>query len=130
MPDVGPLLAKGVAGSIGAKGGRPLPKRAAIVAAHRQDIGRLAAYARVCGFRLRDRVPPTWLHVLTFPLQVALLAERDFPYALAGLVHASNVMTLHRPVTVGEELALVGGPVRDANCPMSARPTGPCDASC
>lgn len=112
LPAIGPLLARGVAGSIGAKGGRPLPTRAAIVAAHHQDVARLAAYARVCGFTLRDRVPPTWLHVLTFPLQMALLAERDFPYALAGLVHASNTMTLHRPVTVGEELALV---VRTAN---------------
>lgn len=107
LPSVGPLLARGVAGSIGAKGGRPIPKRAAIVAAHRQDLGRLAAYARVCGFTLRDRVPPTWLHVLTFPLQMALLAERDFPYALAGLVHAENTMTLHRPVTVGDELSLI-----------------------
>ncbi len=107
LPSVGPLLAKGVAGSVGAQGGRPIPKRAAIVAAHHQDVGRLAAYARLCGFTLRDRVPPTWLHVLTFPLQMALLAERDFPYALAGLVHASNTMTLHRPVTVGDELSLI-----------------------
>lgn len=107
LPAIAPMLARGVAGSIGAKGGRPLPTRSAIVAAHRQDVGRLAAYSRVCGFTLRDRVPPTWLHVLTFPLQMALLAERDFPYALAGLVHASNTMTLHRPVSVGEELALI-----------------------
>lgn len=107
LPSVAPLLAKGVAGSIGAQGGRPLPRRSAIVAAHTQDVGRLAAYARVCGFTLRDRVPPTWLHVLTFPLQMALLAEKDFPYPLAGLVHASNTMTLHRPVTVADELALV-----------------------
>ena len=108
LPAIGPLLARGVAGSIGAgRGARPLPERAAIVAAHGQDVTRLAAYTRVCGFTLRDRVPPTWLHVLTFPLQAALMAERDFPYALAGLVHAANAMILHRPVSVGEELALV-----------------------
>ena len=108
LPSIGPLLARGVAGSIGAgRGARPVPGWAAIVASHRQDIARLSAYARVCGFTLRDHVPPTWLHVLTFPLQAALMAERDFPYALAGLVHASNSMMLHRPVSVGEELALV-----------------------
>ncbi|MDO5533190.1 MAG: MaoC/PaaZ C-terminal domain-containing protein [Propionibacteriaceae bacterium] len=108
LPAIGPLLARGVAGSIGAgRGARPIPRRAAIVASHRPDIARLSAYARVCGFTLRDHVPPTWLHVLTFPLQAALMAERDFPYPLAGLVHASNTMTLHRPVSVGEELALV-----------------------
>ena len=107
LPAIGPLLARGVVGSVGAAKGRPIPKRSAIVAAHKQDVERLSAYARVCGFTLRDHVPPTWLHVLTFPLQAALMAERDFPYALPGLVHASNSMTLHRPVSVGEELALV-----------------------
>jgi len=107
LPAIGPLLVRGVAGSIGGQGARPLPNRSAIVASHRQDLGRLAAYNRVCGFTLRDRVPPTWLHVLTFPLQTALMAERDFPYALAGLVHTRNEMTLHRPVTIAEELALI-----------------------
>lgn len=107
LPAIAPLLVKGVAGGIGAKGGRPLPERSAIVASHKQDLARLAAYNRVCGFTLRDQVPATWLHVLTFPLQTALLAAKDFPYALAGLVHASNSMTLHRPVGVGEELALI-----------------------
>lgn len=108
LPAIGPLLARGVAGSIGpGRGAGPIPDRAAIVASHHQDVARLSAYARVCGFTVRDRVPPTWLHVLTFPLQMALMAERDFPYALAGLVHASNTMTLHRPVSVDEDLALV-----------------------
>lgn len=109
LPAVAPLLAKGLAGAAlpGRGGSESVPDRAAVVAAHAQDVARLAAYNRVCGFTLRDRVPPTWLHVLTFPLQVALMAEQDFPYRLAGLVHTANEMTLHRPVRVDEDLTLI-----------------------
>lgn len=83
-----------------------LPARTIVVPDLAQDAARLAAYDRICGFGLTDAVPPTWLHVLTFPLQVALMAEPDFPLALAGLVHTANEMTLHRPVLVGERLRL------------------------
>lgn len=108
LPAVGPTMARSLAGSIGRRGAAPavLPDRTVMVLRHTQDAERLAAYARVCGFTLRDRVPPTWLHVLTFPLQTWLMGERDFPFPLAGLVHVSNEMTLHRPVGVGEDLRL------------------------
>lgn len=107
LPGLAGLFARAAATGVGRPGAAaPLPDRVARVASHTQDLARLAAYDRLCGFGLTDRVPPTWLHVLTFPLQVALMAERDFPFALAGLVHASNAMTLHRPVTVADELEL------------------------
>ena len=70
------------------------------------DIGRLAAYDRVCGFTLRDAVPATWLHVQTFGLQMFLIAQPDFPASLAGIVHATNSMRLHRPVSVAEPLSV------------------------
>lgn len=117
-PSLGGLFARGLLPKAsGAKGGA-IPGRAALVASHTQDVARLARYARVCGFSVRDRVPPTWLHVLTFPLQAALMAERDFPYALAGLVHASNTMTLLRPVEVSESLTLI---VRAGNARRHAK---------
>jgi len=46
----------------------------------RVERTRLAAYDRVCGFTLRDVLPATYLQVLVFPLQVALMAERSFPW--------------------------------------------------
>jgi acyl dehydratase len=67
---------------------------------------RLAAYDRVCGFGLRDALPPTYLHVLVFPLQVALMADRSFPLGLVGLVHVRNRISVHRPVDAGEILSL------------------------
>ena len=70
------------------------------------DAGRLAGYARVCGFGLADALPPTFPHVLTFPLQVALMSDRSFPLALPGLVHVRNRIDVLRPIGTGEALDL------------------------
>lgn len=80
-----------------------------VVRGHRVEVGDLARYARVCGFTLRDAMPPTWLHVLTFPLHIHLLADPATTVPLAGLVHASNRMRLHRPVLLTEQLEISCG---------------------
>lgn len=66
------------------------------------DRDHLAAYARVCGFDLTDTLPSTYLHVVAFPLQLALLTRPTFPFPLPGLVHVANAITVHRPVTADE----------------------------
>jgi acyl dehydratase len=66
----------------------------------------VAAYARVCGFGLTGTLPVTHPHVLTFPLQVALMADRSFPVALPGLVHVRNRIDALRPIGLGEALDL------------------------
>ena len=72
----------------------------------RVERARLAAYDRVCGFGLRDVLPATYLHVLVFPLQVALMVDRSFPLGLPGLVHVRNRIVQHRPVDAAENLSL------------------------
>lgn len=104
LPQLGRLFAQAVLTRRAGRG--DLPRRSVVLLDHEQDAARLAAYARVCGFPLTNAVPPTWLHVLTFPLQAALMAEADFPFPLAGLVHLANDMTLHRPVLLGDRLRL------------------------
>lgn len=114
LPHLGRLIARavpqGAARDLGRKltHGLPgqLPSRILVVPDHPQDAAQLAAYDRLCGFPVADAVPPTWLHVLAFPLQVALMASPDFPFALAGLVHLANDMTLHRPVSLRDRLRL------------------------
>lgn len=109
LPDLGRLIVKAAVRGVSKRSGegeRALPDRVLVVNGHVQDAARLAAYDRVCGFPLRNAVPATWLHVVTFPLQAALMSERDFPFPMAGLVHLTNAMTLHRPVTAGERLGL------------------------
>jgi acyl dehydratase len=66
----------------------------------------LAEYARVCRFPLTDALPVTYPHVLTFPLQVALMTERSFPLALPGLVHVRNVIEVDRSIGADEALDL------------------------
>jgi acyl dehydratase len=70
------------------------------------DRAKLAAYERLCGFPVTDVLPPTYPHVLTFPLQLALMADRSFPLALPGLVHVRNRIDALRPITAGEPLEL------------------------
>lgn len=81
------------------------------VAIDRDD---LADYARVCGFRLRDRLPAHYLHVLAFPLSVALMADRRFPFALPGLVHVANRIEVRRPLPVDAtyDLSVTTGDLR------------------
>ena len=68
------------------------------------DRDHLLAYQRVCGFGGSDDLPHTYPHVLGFPLQVALMADRAFPLALPGLVHLENTITAHRRLTADDRL--------------------------
>ena len=87
-------------------GGGPLPRTRWTLDGVRADADQLAAYARVCGFQLRDALPSTYVHVLAFPLHMALMTDGSFPYGAVGLVHLRNRITQHRPIGVGEAFDL------------------------
>ena len=70
------------------------------------DRERLAAYDRVCGFRVGDRLPATYPHVLAFPLAMELMAAGDFPFPALGLVHVANAIEQLRPLDAAEPLDL------------------------
>ncbi|MBS1846395.1 MAG: hypothetical protein JST53_18460 [Actinobacteria bacterium] len=70
------------------------------------DPDAVAAFARVCGFALRGHLPPTYPHVLAFPLHMALMSEGSFPFGAVGLVHIANEITQHRRLGVDEALDL------------------------
>ena len=70
------------------------------------DAERLAAYCRVCGFDLSDTLPPTYPHILAFPLQMALMTDSRFPFGPVGLIHIANRITQRRPIGIGEALSL------------------------
>lgn len=106
LPDT-PRLVPAFARSLLPRRGRDapsIPTRSAVIEGLLQDRARLAAYDRLTGFTLRDHVPATWLHVLTFPLHIHLLADPESSIRLLGAVHVSNRMTLRRPVGVDEVL--------------------------
>ena len=70
------------------------------------DPAAVAAYAKVCGFTLRDHLPPTYPHVLAFPQHMAVLADGGFPFGAVGLIHLENRIEQQRRVGFGEELAI------------------------
>lgn len=116
-PSLPATFAKAVAGGRGRHGG-PLPDLEVVQRGVRVDWDRLAAYDHVCGWTLRDAVPSTYLHVLTFPLQASLFADKAYPYSMVGSVHVTNTITQHRPVRGDEALDLR---VRPANARVHRR---------
>jgi acyl dehydratase len=87
---------------IGPKGTNTLPDVALELLDVALDAGRVADYARVCGFDLRDELPATYLHLLAFPLAMALMVDGAFPFGVLGLVHVANRIDHHRPVRLAE----------------------------
>lgn len=70
------------------------------------DRGKLADYAHVCGFTLRDELPATYPHILAFDLHMDLVTDGRFPFAPIGLIHLANRITVHRPLRAGEPFDL------------------------
>ena len=73
----------------------------------RPDRDHVAEYSRVCGFRLRDTLPPTFPHILAFPLHMSVMTDGRFPFAPVGLVHLENSITVKRPIGLDEELEVI-----------------------
>jgi acyl dehydratase len=70
------------------------------------DPADVAAYAKVCGFALRDSLPVTYPHVLAFPLHMAVMADGAFPFGAVGLVHVENRIEQRQRIGVGDELTI------------------------
>jgi hypothetical protein len=70
------------------------------------DPSDVAAYAKVCGFAFRDTLPPTYPHMLAFPLHMAIMSDGSFPFGAVGLVHVENSIVQKRPIGVDEEMTI------------------------
>ncbi len=87
-------------------GGGEIPDLELDLAGVGADPDDIAAYAKVCGFALRDHLPPTYPHVLAFPLHMAVMADGSFPFGAVGLVHVENRIEQRRRIGIGEELTV------------------------
>ncbi len=113
-PSILPLYARAAAPMIpGASllpfvpgGGGEIPDLDLKLAGVTADPAAVAAYAKVCGFALREHLPPTYPHVLAFPLHMAVMADGGFPFGAVGLVHVENRIEQHRRIGIDEELAI------------------------
>ncbi|GIJ27958.1 hypothetical protein Vqi01_31200 [Micromonospora qiuiae] len=109
LPAAGPLYRRALLNAIPGLGGRRgdgVPAVELTVGGITVDPQRLADYDRVCGFRLTDRLPAAFPHVMGFPLALRLITAPGFPIPLTGVVHVGNRITLHRPVTIADRLDL------------------------
>jgi acyl dehydratase len=101
-PNLGALYAKAALTARGRGGDLPdthLARHGVTV-----DRDHLAAYARVCRMPLGDVLPATYPHMLTFPLQMALMTDRAFPLGMVGLVHVRNRIEVLRAIRADEAL--------------------------
>lgn len=90
--------------------GREIPQIELRLADVRADPAKVAAYAKVCGFTLKDSLPPTYPHLLAFPLHMAVMANGSFPFGAVGLVHVQNRIIQRRPIAIGEPLQITVWP--------------------
>ena len=70
----------------------------------RVDVDDLVAYAHVCRFPVAGALPPTYPHLVAFPLQMAVMSGDGFPLPLLGAVHVENRIEVVRPLTLDDPL--------------------------
>lgn len=103
------LYARAVAGSVLPSplwgGGNQLPNTALELSVE-IDRDHLARYAQVCRFADTNPVPPTYPHVLGFPLAMQIMTGREFPLPVLGMVHVANTITSYRPLDPTEPLTV------------------------
>jgi acyl dehydratase len=105
-PGIGGLYGRAAIRMVPTRRPRHLPDTELVLRDVRVDRERLAAYDRVCGFRLGDSLPATYPHVLAFPLAMSLMTAADFPFPVVGLVHVANRIELLRPIDATEPIDL------------------------
>ncbi|MGO1738283.1 MAG: MaoC family dehydratase [Actinomycetaceae bacterium] len=100
------VLGRTAQAAIGTKPAASLPEVALTARPVTADAGHLTAYQHLVGAPVDDALPPGFVHVLGFPLAVALMARADFPFSPLGMIHVGNRVVQRRPVRLDEELEL------------------------
>jgi acyl dehydratase len=93
-------------------GGESLPTDVLEKPGFEVDREHLTAYQKVCGFRVSDKLPATYPHMVAFPLGMDLMTRLSFPFGVIGLVHVANEIEVLRPLTAADSFDMT---VRTAN---------------
>jgi hypothetical protein len=70
------------------------------------DKAHLATYQSVCKFQKSDELSATYLHILAHTLFMELLTQKEFPFALLGMVHLKNTISYYQRVTSKDKLEI------------------------
>ncbi|MBU4215303.1 MAG: hypothetical protein KJ792_11685 [Actinobacteria bacterium] len=112
VPALGSVYGRALTGAVrravrrSGPGAPGMPARRLVVHGVRADAARLTAYLHLLGEPANDRLPAGFVHVLAFPLAMALLTADDFPLPALGLVHVANHVVQHRPALLTDRLTL------------------------
>lgn len=109
VPTLGSLYAKALSRTARLAMSKPagdgrLPQ-VAYTAELQADAVTLSAYQTLLGEPGTDELPAGYVHVLAFPLAMALMVRPDFPLPVLGMVHTANRVVQHRPLVLGEPLS-------------------------
>ena len=88
------------------KSEKVLPQVEYVVDSFKVDQKHLKAYNEVCGFKNNGYIPAIYLAVLSQSLQMHMMTQEAFPFAILGLVHIRNQIKQTRKVGVNEQLTL------------------------
>jgi len=113
VPALAGLYGRGLLASarLGVTGGvrpasRAVPDVSYVVDDVRADADHLTAYQHLLHEAATDALPAGYVHVLAFPVAMALMVRPDFPLPLLGMVHLANRVEQRRPLTLGDRLAV------------------------
>jgi len=65
---------------------------------------KVEAYQKICGFPVNEVLPITYPQVMATPLHMQMLANREFPLPIMGLVHVGQKIEQLRPISSKETL--------------------------
>ncbi|MHA3048945.1 MaoC family dehydratase [Acinetobacter sp. ANC 4641] len=84
-----------------------LPEVEYVVDAFHVDAKHLRAYNQICGFANNGYVPAIYFAVLSQSLQMHMMTQEAFPFAVLGLVHIHNQVTQYKPLAANFQYRLV-----------------------
>lgn len=88
------------------KSEKVLPQVEYVVDTVQVDLNHLKAYNLVCGFKNNGYVPAIYLAVLSQSVQMQMMTNEAFPFAILGLVHIRNQVTQMRKIGANETMNL------------------------
>ena len=84
-----------------------LPEVEYVVDAFHVDAKHLRAYNKICGFANNGYIPAIYFAVLSQSLQMHMMTQEAFPFAILGLVHVQNQVTQYKPLAANFQYRLV-----------------------
>lgn len=88
------------------KGEKVLPQVEYVVDSFKVDQDHLKTYNEICGFKNNGYTPAIYLAVISQSLQMHMMTQEAFPFALLGLVHIRNQVKQLRKIGVNENLTI------------------------